>query len=482
MILTLGIVSGTMAQKGYKIKVKVKGVSDTVCYLANYFGKSQYYKDTAMADKNGYMVFEGDEPLPGGIYSVVTPGLRYFEIIVNEQHFSLETDTSDFIANMKVKGSEENRLFYEYLNYIQKKTDEAKECREIVQSTDDEKKKEECTKLLTKVDEDVKNFRLKYIEEHKDMFIGTLFNAMREPEIPEPPKGLSKDEIQEFRYRYYKNHYWETMDMSDDRLIRTPVYHNKLSKYFNQLVLNHPDTVIVEADYVVGMVDSTKELFKYTVHFITNKYEKSKYVCMDKVFVHMADTYYCTGRAFWVDSTQMKKICDRADKLRPIRCGSIAPNIILPDTSEKNWINMHQLNTDFTLLIFWDPDCGHCKKEIPKIVEIMEEYKDKSISVYAVSSESNNDWKKFIKDKEMDFYNVAVPKEIYKNQDLATELVLSGKTTLESLNYHDTYDIYSTPQIYFLDSEKRILAKKLNHTSIKNILEEELGKKGEEKE
>src|SRR5437016_5569699 len=43
----------------YRIKVKINGVKDSACYLANYYGDKQYLKDTAMADKNGNLVFEG---------------------------------------------------------------------------------------------------------------------------------------------------------------------------------------------------------------------------------------------------------------------------------------------------------------------------------------------------------------------------------------------------------------------------------------
>ena len=31
----------------YSIKIKVNGLKDTVCYLANYYGDKQYLKDTA---------------------------------------------------------------------------------------------------------------------------------------------------------------------------------------------------------------------------------------------------------------------------------------------------------------------------------------------------------------------------------------------------------------------------------------------------
>ena len=106
---------------GYSIKIKVKGIKDTTCYLAYHFGDKQYLKDTAKVDSKGNFTFDGKDPLPGGIYMAVLPGKRYFEVIISgaENNFSMETDTADYAKNMKVKGSEENTIFYEYLRYIE---------------------------------------------------------------------------------------------------------------------------------------------------------------------------------------------------------------------------------------------------------------------------------------------------------------------------------------------------------------------------
>ena len=99
---------------GHNIKVKITGVTDSVCYLANYYGEKQYYKDTANFNQDGYLVFKGSDTLPGGVYSIIIPGGKYFEFIINEQHFTLETDTSNFVKNMKIDGSKENELFFNY--------------------------------------------------------------------------------------------------------------------------------------------------------------------------------------------------------------------------------------------------------------------------------------------------------------------------------------------------------------------------------
>ncbi|MBL4594759.1 MAG: hypothetical protein JKX68_13235, partial [Flavobacteriales bacterium] len=79
----------------------------------------------------------------------------------------------------------------------------------------------------------------------------------------------------------------------------------------------------------------------------------------------------------------------------------------------------------------------------------------------------------------LDFINVAVPQEVYKDQQKATEYIIKGLTDLKSLNYNTTYDIFTTPQLYLLDKDKKIIAKKLDTGLLKTVLkkEEEIKKK-----
>ena len=44
-------------------------------------------------------------------------------------------------------------------------------------------------------------------------------------------------------------------------------------------------------------------------------------------------------------------------------------------------------------------------------------------------------------------------------------------TTIESLNFRLTYDIFSTPQIYLINDEKKIIGKKLNALSLGRMIE-----------
>ena len=86
-------------QKGYEISGEVTGLDDTSIILAYYFGGKQYAKDTAYS-KSGKFTFKGEKKLDGGMYLVVLPEQKYFDIIISEQRFSFKTDLKNLVTNM----------------------------------------------------------------------------------------------------------------------------------------------------------------------------------------------------------------------------------------------------------------------------------------------------------------------------------------------------------------------------------------------
>lgn len=465
----VGINTNAQETKNYNLKFKIDGLSDTIIYLANYYGGKQYYKDTADVDANGRFDFVGEKEYPEGIYMLVLPDRKsYFELIIAETEFTMETSKSDLVNSMKITGSKENKVFYDYMNQIASKQKEASPIKEEMGTTDDEAKLAVLKKKLEGIDKDVKKFQSEFIEANKGTFAAKVFSTTPDPIIPdnlEIPEGENEDRV---KYKYFKSHYLDNIDFSDGRLIRTPIYHNKLDYYIKKLTPQIPDSINAAADRFIGKAKANDELFKYAVHYITNKYEKSKIMGMDAVFVHMAEEYYMKGEAFWVDSTNLAKITERAKTLSPLLLGKVAPNIILPDTNGV-WQNLHKVDAKYTILYFWDSGCGHCKKATPKLKKYYEENaKSIGLEVFAVGTELElKEWKGFIKEHKLPWMNISDTPEINKN---AWNYINKGLTTLESLNFRDIYDIYSTPVVLVLDKDKKILGKRIGVEQIEEFI------------
>ena len=55
-------------------------------------------------------------------------------------------------------------------------------------------------------------------------------------------------------------------------------------------------------------------------------------------------------------------------------------------------------------------------------------------------------------------------------------------TTLESLNYADTYDVYSTPKVFLVDGDRKFVGKQLSVDQIEDLVKKIRERKGVAKE
>jgi thiol-disulfide isomerase/thioredoxin len=472
----LGFAATAQGNKGgYTLKFKVNGCKDTTVFLANYYGNKLYYADTTKCNAKGEFQFSTKKKFEPGLYAVVVSG-KYFEIVLNNENVYIESDKADLVNKVVVKESKENKLFYEYIYFINEKRLLADPIRNGAKDLKkDDPKLKKAKEDLAALDKEVKNFQQKFINDNPTSLTAKFIKLSLDIEIPEPPKnpdGTLKDSA--WAYKYAHEHYFDNLDFSDDRMVRSPFFHNKVDKYFKDMILQIPDTVIAEIKRLFPKFEKSKEQFKYVCHKMTYDSETSKIMCFDKVFVYLVNTYYKTGKATWLKDDKLKKVIERAGEIEPCICGVPATPITLPD-SNMVWHKLYDVKTDYTILVFWDPECGHCKTELPKFAELMKKYKDsKQVSVYSVSQDHTPAWKKFIKTNHMeDFVNVAVPRDVYEspNQEKAHEYVKKGLTDYNSLNYRNFYDIISTPRIFLLDKNKVIVAKQLEAEQMDKIIE-----------
>ena len=198
------------------------------------------------------------------------------------------------------------------------------------------------------------------------------------------------------------------------RIVHTPVYHKKLDFFFKKMIPQIPDTICKYAHNLISQIDEETDLFKYTVHHLTYKYETSNIMGMDAVFVCMAQKYYCPAndsKSFWLDSNKIVDLCDKAEKTAPLLIGKKASRIILA-------ILCKRLKADYTAISIFGPTCGHCKKEIPKMENLYKEFKEKGIDIefIAVGTNLENEkWIKYVKNNELPWINISDFPDANKN-------------------------------------------------------------------
>ena len=447
IFLLLFSVAGLSAQEkqNYKIDIKIKGLEDSVLYLANYFGEKTLLVDTAFRKRKNNYLFENKKLLKGGIYIVIGQNRNsIFEfLIADSQDLKFNSDMDNLIEKMEVKGSNENSLFFRYLSKSNIQYTLLKKYQEKLSHLSSENDSIQIiNQLIQNLNTEIVDYKEDIIEAYPHTFISHFFLAMKSPDSKLSPNSSKQDSIKAFQY--YKKHYWDYFDFEDDRLIRTPVFHNKLDYYFSAIAHPMPDSLLLEIDHFLSRIPEKSELYKHSLWYLTVKFDQSKRMGYDQILVHFADNYYAKGKAGWLNSSVLKNILEEAKKRRNSLIGKEAPNLVMQNL-DLSPISMYSLTNKYTILYFWSPSCGHCKVETPKLKDFYTKNAKKfDLEVFAVCADTNmQEMKTYILKNKLNWINVNGPRSYTQN-------------------FHELYNVYSTPYIFILDKSKTIIAKQIS--------------------
>lgn len=439
---------------GYRIEVSLSNYEGDTLKLGYYFGKAQYLKDTALIEK-GKFVFEGEVSLDPGVYLlVIPPDNKFIHVLVtpDEQHFALTVDMNAVVQTAKFKGSEENDIYYEYLRQLEVRRPRADELRKLI--TEDSLHKANHQEELTRIDGEVKKIQNDLRKKYPDSYTAMLIYANQELEMPDY-KDLPEEERKLRQYEFYRAHYFDHFDLNDPRAMRSGLMQQKIDFYLQKLTYPSPDSQSVTMDYILDKMDRNAEAFQYYLVQFLNDAARSKKMGMDAVYVHLVDKYYSKGQASWMEKEQLDKLIAQAETLRPILIGKVAPDLTFYKESGE-MVSIHSIQADYTVLFFWDPECGHCKKSIPFIIDFYNAYKDKGVEMLAICTKTGADisscWST-IRERGMDIWVNAADQYI-RNR------------------YKSIYDVKTTPQIFILDAHKKIIVKKIAGEDLMTVMEE----------
>lgn len=441
----------------YDFTVHIKGSTDSVMILGYYFGENSFATDTAY-NKKGTFRFRGEKKLPHGIYFVTNMNDHFFEFLVDDiQKITFSTREEDLIQNMQIKGSETNKIYFEYIK-------ENNRYSQVFQAL---MKKEKELDSLTFIHQKDSISRLsdlqkrRFMETYPQHFLSKVFLAGKEPEIPPMPMPKKEDGTndsaawQQSRFKYYLDHYFDNIDLSCDGLLRTPapVFHNKFKAYWNNMLQYQPSDTIIR--YAVKWIEKARKgehMFQFFVHNITEHYLQSPNMGHDAIYVYMIKKYYAEGDATWMSPSSIDSEVQRAQKWEHSLIGKTVPNISCPDSSNV-FHNLYDLENDFTVLIIWSPDCGHCATEVPLLHQFYIENKDRyNLEVFAINSDDNiQDWKDFVRKKELTWINV--------------------NGLIANFDWRDYFDVKTTPFVLILDKDKRVVAKRPQISHLGELLD-----------
>jgi peroxiredoxin len=453
-------ISATNAQKITQFNVQIVGYTEgSLVKLVGNFAEQTYLADTAKFGADGKIQFKKSDGFTDGMYYLLLPDDRNcsFFMVNGEDNFSIRSTKDNLTLGMTAEGSLENQLYFDNNRYqaaLEAKFNSINQQAQRAQPAEQAALKAQLQPLLDERDAKILTLRQQY----PNALFPKFKQAGQNPKVRFAfrPDGALDSVATMYNY---KQDWWNGCDFTDGRLIRTPVFFNKLKKYIDEFTPQMPDSIIASADNLLAKTFNNKELHKPTVAWLLSKYKPMQTKLMDgeAVYSHLIIKYMTPDVFTDIDDKDMKTTQDRARDMRSSLVGMIGQNVWGKD---KNNIkrSLYDFNAPIKIVYIYYTDCEHCQKETPKLREVYDQWHKRGVEIFSIGAnvKERADWLNFETKYGINWTNVMDPQ-------------------LES-KFNEKYFIDNTPEMYVLDKNFRIIAKNLKPEQLPEIFEKELGK------
>ena len=459
LLLLLALTAFTASAKGYKITLDMGGMRDSTVMLAFYSGEDRYAIDTAVFNEKGQAVFASDKPLDAGMYLVVLDRTAIFDLLISDedtQTFSINIDKGQLLSEPTFTGSDENAAFMSYLTYKSEIVKEQADIKTRLTVTTDEHRQDSLMQKEKQLRKQLSHYSDSVAARYKGKMVSVVLNALNvpEPTVPDFPEDTPNRDSLIFvsYYSYAKDHFFDRMDLSDDRLSRTPFFEPMMYYYLdNVLLYQQADSIIPYVENILDKSFVNKKMYRYVLSNLFNHYMNSKVMGQEAAVVYLAENHYLSDKVDWESESFLLNIKDYVNRTKPTLLGVQAPELMMETLTLGQYENLYSITAPFLIVYFYEPSCGYCKTETPKVYKVFEKFKDKGVQVFAVYTQfSREEWSGYVESQGLYWINVWDP--------------------LNSNDYREKYNTYVTPQIYLLDRDKKVVGRRLDSENLDRLL------------
>jgi AhpC/TSA family len=448
------------AQKVHQINFQITGYTEgSAVKLVGNFAEQTFLADTARFAAEGKLTFKSAEGFGEGFYYLLLPDDRNcsFFIVNGEDNFTIRSEKANLTLGMTAEGSLENKLYFESNQYqaaLEAKFNALSQQIKTAQPTEQVALKAQLQPMLDERDAKIIALRAQY----PNALFPKFKQAGQNPKMRFVFRANGSLDSMATLYNF-KRDWWNGFDFTEGRLVRTPVFFNKLKKYIEEYTAQNPDSIIAASDYLLAKTKVNKELHKPTVAWLLSKYKPMQTKLMDgeAVYSYLILKYMTPDIFPEIDDKDMKTTFERAQEMRSSLIGMIGQNVWGKD---KNNIKraLYDINAPIKIVYIYYTDCEHCKEETPKLRTIYDQWHKRGVEIFSIGANVKErvDWLNFEKNYGINWTNVMDP-------------------MIES-KFNEKYFVDNTPEIYVLDKNFRIIAKNLKPEQLPELFEQELSK------
>lgn len=442
----------TATEENTEISLHVTGLPSAWVRLQGVQGNVKSKLDSVQLDAQGNALFKYGVRLDPGCYELLLPNDVVLPILLDEdQTVALSTQATCPIECMQVRGSFENTLLYNTLQYDTNLGVRFQAQVEELQAMGQQLDQAQIDQLRQQYFFEQKNYYTSIFSEYPNSLFTKYEKAKQAPAIlndivADPTLDVAA------RQEGMLSHFWDNVDFSDERLLHTTVAFDKLWEYMNRYVPNQTDIKLQAVDILMEKVLDHPAYYKFFAKWLADDYMPpfNGQMDPDAFYIHMVDNYLTTERAFWTDSLHLYAYQLRAEDMRNSLVGMKGESFQACDPAGREYA-LDDIKAPYIALFFYHSDCEHCIKETPVMVQRYREMKDQGLEVVAVAmSTPEDEWNAFIEKNEMDWINV---------------------TDADNNSIYKKYFVRATPEIYLLNPDRTIIGKHLSPDDVTLVMQ-----------
>jgi len=413
--------------------------------LVGMFEDQRFIVDSAIIDANGHFELSRKNLLPQGFYYFILPGQKALQFLIDrDQIFEFSGDMANIATTAEVKGSRCVELFYDGMKFdatsgLGAKIAAVAQKLSLPPSSQEFKDAlKEYNGLLDQVDQKIASYQ----KSDPNNFFTKFKVGGQNPRLGYPVKanGLLDTSKQVYDYRV---HFWDGYDFAEKDLLRTPVFANKIKRFFKDLIPLQQDSIIKYTDKLVIQAGDNPTYFRAITNWVALQFEPAHTNLMDgeAVYSHIIGKYFTDEKATWSTPEDLKKLRARASEMTQSLIGKKAGNVTANDRNGKSQ-TLYDLKGDVIVVFIYSPDCEHCQEQTPILKGIYQNWHNKGVDIYSIAANTTKkEWLEF-----------------------GAKFQLPWPDVFDATNasWYPKYFVDITPEVYVLDKNRKIVAKNIN--------------------
>ncbi len=447
--LLLFLLFPVLVHAQYQIKIKAVNTIDSIAFFRGtvFDDKNYIPKDTIKLYKGNYTV-AAKKPIIGGIYFLYFPKSKQkvFFSIENKDSIKIEIRGLNYLDSIKFS-NKANQQFIEYQllekklsNYDSMYAAELAKGKKFNLAQKAAFFQPKTSQLIS-----YRTTLLKNLKQVDALFLHLNTLNILDSSVPSRKNYNGRNEL------------IKRINFKNPKLLFTPNIKNVLNEYYSYYPLQ-ADSLNKGLDTVMNKVDGKSNISMYITDYFIKLLHNREIVNNTEAYTYYLEKYILNQKYKISDIKQLDQLKTELANLKSLQLQDTCVNMILKDTAGQVQ-NLQEFASQykFTLIIFYDPTCEHCKVELPKMdstINLLENTYNIKVGRYAVCNEPSlpaSIWKDFIVK-----YNL---NKNYINVNLGNNMDL-----------RKSYDAFTNPIFYLVNNKGILLGKKLSPQTVRNLI------------